>query len=56
MFEKLVQVKNALQTNAASVQSDLGGGEFRHLGLILPNAKCQELTGHEYVIPAHPGH
>jgi len=54
-FEKLRELKKALKANAASVQSDLGGAAFGHLGLVLDDATYQRLTTHQYVAPPHPG-
>ena len=54
-FEKLRALKKALIANAASVQSDLGGGTYGHLGLILDDATYTRLTTHHYVAPVHPG-
>ena len=54
-FEKLRALKKALKANAASVQSDLGGGAYGHLGLILDDATYTHLTTHHYVTPVHPG-
>ena len=48
-------MKKALKANAASVQSDLGGGAFGHLGLVLDDVTYNTLTGHNYVRPVHPG-
>ena len=54
-FEKLRELKKALKANAASVQSDLGGAAFGHLGLVLDDATYHRLTTHHYVAPPHPG-
>ena len=54
-FEKLRRLKKALKANAASVQSELGGGAFGHLGLVLDDATYHRLTQHHYVAPPHPG-
>ena len=54
-YEKLREMKKALKANAASVQSDLGGGAFGHLGLVLDDVTYNTLTGHNYVRPVHPG-
>ena len=54
-FDKLRALKKALKANAASVQSDLGGGMFGHLGLVLDDATYHRLTTHHYVSPVHPG-
>ena len=54
-FEKLRALKKALKANAASVQSDLGGGIYGHLGLVLDDATYFRLTNSHYVTPVHPG-
>ena len=43
-----------LKANAASVMSDLGGGLYGHLGLLLTAAAYLRLTPHPYVRPAMP--
>jgi hypothetical protein len=54
-YERLRSMKKKLKANAASVQSDLGGGKFGHLGLVLDDVTYNALTGDSYVRPAHPG-
>ena len=54
-YEKLRTMKKSLKANAASVQSDLGGGQYGHLGLVLDDVTYHGLTGENYVRPAHPG-
>eukprot|EP00957_Ditylum_brightwellii_P199957 15243390-Ditylum_brightwellii.AAC.1 len=44
-----------LNANAASVPSDLGGGQHGHLGLLIGGAEYQTLTGHPFARPANPG-
>eukprot|EP00957_Ditylum_brightwellii_P133778 10200765-Ditylum_brightwellii.AAC.1 len=43
-----------LNTNAASVPSDLGGGQHGHLGLTIGGAEYQILTGYAFTRPANP--
>ena len=43
-----------LKANAASVMSDLGGGLYGHLGLLLTAAAYLRLTPHPYVRPPRP--
>eukprot|EP00957_Ditylum_brightwellii_P077497 5888759-Ditylum_brightwellii.AAC.1 len=43
-----------LNGNAASVPSDLGGGQHGHLGLTIGGAEYQTLTGHPFAQPANP--
>lgn len=55
-YEKLRELKKHLKANAANVQSDLGGGAFGHLGLVLDDATYQALTNNQqYTRPPHPG-
>ena len=54
-FENLRTLKKALKANAASVQSDLGGGLYGHLGLVLDDVTYHRVTTHHYVAPTHPG-
>ena len=50
-FEKLRTMKKLLEANATSVHSDLGGGQFGHLGVVLDDITYQT----HYVSPIHPG-
>lgn len=54
-FDKLKSMKKSLKSNAASVQSDLGGGAHGHLGLVLDDEAYHAATGEHYVAPNHPG-
>ena len=54
-FDKLKNMKKSLKSNAASVQSDLGGGAHGHLGLVLKDKVYHAATGEHYVAPNHPG-
>ena len=53
-FEKLQAIKKFLKANATSGHSDLGGGQFGHLGLVLDDTTYYDLTGSHYVRPVHP--
>eukprot|EP00957_Ditylum_brightwellii_P064431 4890038-Ditylum_brightwellii.AAC.1 len=44
-----------LNANAASLPSDLGGGQHGYLGLIIGGAEYQTLTGHAFAQSANPG-
>eukprot|EP00957_Ditylum_brightwellii_P200924 15315772-Ditylum_brightwellii.AAC.1 len=44
-----------LNANAASVPSDLCGGQHGHLGLTIGGAEYQTLTGHAFTRPTNPG-
>ena len=54
-YEKLKRLKKSLSRNAASVQSNLGGGAHGHLGLVLDDESYFTATGHHYIAPIHPG-
>eukprot|EP00957_Ditylum_brightwellii_P061411 4661272-Ditylum_brightwellii.AAC.1 len=54
-WDSIRAVHLQLNTNAASVPSDLGGGQRGHLGLTIGGAEYQTLTGHLFVRPANPG-
>eukprot|EP00957_Ditylum_brightwellii_P209983 15364446-Ditylum_brightwellii.AAC.2 len=43
-----------LNDNAASVPSDLGGGQHGNLGLTIKGAEYQTLNGHAFTKPANP--
>jgi len=44
-----------LKANAIAVVSDLGGGHFGHLGLVLSPVEYDLISDIPYVRPAHPG-
>ena len=44
-----------IKANASCVISDLGGGQHGHLGLVIPDAKYNRITGCTYIKPTHPG-
>lgn len=49
-------LQGELFTNAISVPTELGGGHYGHLALIMPDADYAVLAGTiAYAIPAHPG-
>eukprot|EP00957_Ditylum_brightwellii_P199596 15215727-Ditylum_brightwellii.AAC.1 len=43
-----------LQENAASVNSNAGGGTHGHLALVLTPVHYNQVTGHVFVTPTHP--
>ena len=50
----LKRLKQELQANASSVESDLGGGDHWYLGLVLTNAKYATVTATLFVPPTYP--
>ena len=44
-----------LKAYATSVHSDLGGGQFGYLGLVVYDATYHDLTGAHYALPIHSG-
>ena len=44
-----------MKANAIAVVSDLGGGHFGHLGLVLSPVEYVLISNIPYVRPAHPG-
>ena len=54
-FQTLKDLKDELRANAASVPSDLGGGLYGHLGLVLSATEYAQVTPHAYIRPADPG-
>ena len=51
----LKRLKQELQANASSVESDLGGGDHRYLGLVLTDAEYAQITGTSpFVAPNYP--
>ena len=54
-YDSLKIVKDELRSNATSVTSDLGGGAYGHLGLVLTNVEYQVVSPTAYNRPNHPG-
>ena len=49
-------LQGELYANAMSIPTELGGGLYGHLALIMPTAEYASLDGAvAYVTPAHPG-
>ena len=42
------------QANASSIINSLGGGQHEHLGLVLPDAEWNRITGYTYNKPSYP--
>ena len=54
-YNTINSVHTLLKTNAASVPSQLGGGQHGLLGLVLNNDIFQKLTGTDFIKPSNPG-
>ena len=54
-YDSLKTIKNQIKTNAARVNSDLGGGAHGHLGLVLTPEEYALISAVPYVRPVHPG-
>ena len=54
-YEQLKVLKDKLKTNATKIPSDLGGGGFGHLGLVLSPAEYANISPVPYVHPLHHG-
>ena len=52
--DNLITLKNEIKANASSVASNLGGGLYGHLGLVLNPASYALVSNTPFVIPAHP--
>ena len=54
-YKTLKSLKKQLKANSISVVSDLGGGGFGHLGLVLTPAEYALIANVPYTRPIHPG-
>ena len=54
-YDSLKTLKKMVKANASFVISDTGGGQQGHLGLVIPNAEYNRITGCTYNKPSHPG-
>ena len=54
-YQNLKDLKDKLKTNATKIPSDLGGGGFGHLGLVLTPAEYANISNTPYARPQHPG-
>ena len=54
-YEQLKSLKDKLKTNATKIPSELGGGGYGHLGLVLSPTEYANITATPYVRPLHPG-
>ena len=55
-YKALKKLKNELRANASSVDSDLGGGDYGYLGLILSEEEYQRICANDpFEAPEFPG-
>jgi len=54
-YHSLQLLSQELKANAASVPSNLGGGNYGYLGLLLSDAQFALLSNTPFVHPVHPG-
>ena len=54
-YESLNALKDKLKANATKIPSELGGGTFGHLGLVLTPTEYTNISITPYVRPIHPG-
>ena len=54
-YEAITEVTRLLNSNAASVHTDLGGGAHGHLILTVSNAVFATLSATAFVVPVNPG-
>ena len=50
----LKRLKQELRANASSVESDLGGGDHRYLGLVLMDVEYAKISNTPFVAPTYP--
>ena len=54
-YNSLHQMQLELNSNALCIQSNLGGGTYGHLGILMTNTKYAILSHVAYSHPVHPG-
>jgi hypothetical protein len=54
-YESLYLLNTDLRANAFSVHSNIGGGAYGHLGLVMTDAQYHIVTPVPYQRPEHPG-
>jgi hypothetical protein len=54
-YESITDITRLRNANAASVQTDLGGGKHGHLSLTVSTAVFAMLSATPFVIPKNPG-
>ena len=50
----LKRLKQELRANASSVESNLGGGDHGHLGLVLDDQEYATISTTQFVAPTYP--
>ena len=53
--DTLILLRKQLKSNAKSVPSNLGGGNFGHLGLVIPPNRYNLISNAPFIRPNHPG-
>jgi len=54
-YDTLRLLKNEIKANAISVHSNLGGRQYRHLGLVISPEAYARVSNVAYTLPLHPG-
>ena len=54
-YKSIKEVEKIIITNASSIESELGGGNHGLLGLVIPAARYNTITGTNFVPHANPG-
>jgi hypothetical protein len=54
-YETIIYITRLLNANAASIHSELGGGNYGHLALTISAASYATLSPVAFVPPANPG-
>ena len=54
-YAQLKTIKDELETNAGTIQCDLGGRQNGHLDLLLTNNECVTISATPYICLIHPG-
>ena len=54
-YKSIKEVEKIIITNASSIESELGGGSHGLLGLVIPEARYNTITGTNFVPHANPG-
>ena len=54
-YDSIRRLHNQIKANAASVPSNLGGGQFGHMGLVLTQNQHGMISNAPFIRPVHPG-
>ena len=54
-FDSIKKLHNEIKSNSQSVQSNLGGGQYGHLGLVLNVQQYRLISNAPFIRSAHPG-